>query len=491
MQGPRTLLSEPADAGRRDLEPSGAGNVAPPIERSAKSLAVAAGASVMLLVIFLVAAPRGVEGRGDARAAAPTEGTSPPSPGEHAGQGFLFGRVTTEEGTTYTGRLRFGGNQEAFWGDYFNGTKSGNPWADQRPVTGRTPKRRSFKIFGFEMPFGTQGDDMARPFMSRFGDIARIEARGRDLRVTLKSGTVFHIAWGGANDLDDGVRVWDDTRGVVDLASWAGGFPPPPAVRIRTIELLPTAPLRAVPARLHGTVYTQHGAFSGFVQWNRQSGVSTDEITGRTADGPVRLRFDTIRSIARRTADSATVTLAEDRELVLSGTRDVGGNNGGIYVDDRRYGRVLVPWAAFERLDLSAPDGSGPAYTDYSPGKPLTGTVTTRAGQRLTGRLVYDLDESETTETLDAPAGGVDYTIPLGLIASVALPGSEDTASPISVTLHSGEALQLERAGDLGPGNAGMLVFVEGRERPEYLTWSEIARIDLDRPSAMSPPLKR
>lgn len=29
---------------------------------------------------------------------------------------------------------------------------------------------------------------------------------------------------------------------------------------------------------------------------------------------------------------------------------------------------------------------------------------------RVTGRLVYDLDESETIETLDAPSQGVDYT---------------------------------------------------------------------------------
>jgi hypothetical protein len=34
------------------------------------------------------------------------------------------------------------------------------------------------------------------------------------------------------------------------------------------------------------------------------------------------------------------------------------------------------------------------------------------------------------------------------------------------VTLHSGEELQLERTGDLGDGNAGMLIFVDGRQRP-------------------------
>ena len=453
---------------------------------------VSAAACVMLLVAVLVGTHRAVEGRVDAPAPVPVEeDTSSPAPVERAGEGFLFGRVTTEEGTTYAGRLRFGRDEEAFWGDYFNGFKPQNPWADQPPVAGLTQKRRSFTIFEFEIPLGTYRVDIGRPFMARFGDIARLEERGRDLKVTLKSGTVFDLAWGAANDFDDGVRVWDDTRGVVDLASWAGGIPPPSHVRVRTIELLPTAPLRASPARLHGTVRTRHGDFSGFIQWNRQSGVSTDQLAGRTADGPVRLRFDTIRCIVR-TGDSALVTLLEGRELVLSGTREVGVGSGGIYVDDRRYGRVLVSWGALERLDFSAAVDSGPAYTDFPQGRPLTGTVTTRAGHRLTGRLVYDLDESETTETLDAPSHGVDYTIPFGLVASVAPAGGEDPGAPrASVRLQSGEALQLERAGDLGAGNAGLLVFVGGRERPEYVPWPEIVRIDFDRPPAMYPSLKR
>jgi hypothetical protein len=109
--------------------------------------------------------------------------------------------------------------------------------------------------------------------------------------------------------------------------------------------------------------------------------------------------------------------------------------------------------------------------------------VTTRAGQRLAGRLVYDLDESETTETLDAPSHGVDYTIPFELVVSVAPAGGQDPGRGALVTLKSGEGLQLERAGDLGAGNAGMLVFVSGRQRPEYVPWTEIVRIDFDRPN--------
>jgi hypothetical protein len=262
-------------------------------------------------------------------------------------------------------------------------------------------------------------------------------------------------------------------------------------VRIRAIELFPTARLGAVPARLHGTVHTRHGDFSGFVQWYRQDCVGLDELDGRTADGALRLRFDTIRSIARRSGDSALVTLLDGREIVLAGTREVGSGNRGIYVDDPRYGRVLVSWGAFERIDFTA-GGSGPAYDDFARGRPLTGSVTTRGGRRLTGRLVYDLDESEITETLDAPSQGVDYTIPFGLIASITPVGREERgALRAKVTLHDGQELQLDRAGDLGERNAGMLIFVDGRERAEYVQWTDIGQVDFHRPPAMYPPLSR
>jgi len=107
---------------------------------------------------------------------------------------------------------------------------------------------------------------------------------------------------------------------------------------------------------------------------------------------------------------------------------------------------VLISWDAFERVDFS-PGGSGPAYGNFPPGRPLTGSVTTRAGREERG------------------------------------------AQRARVTLHSGEELQLERTGDLGEGNAGMLIFVDGRERPEYVPWTDVEQVDFDRPTAIYPPL--
>jgi hypothetical protein len=292
---------------------------------------------------------------------------------------------------------------------------------------------------------------------------------------------VFHLDLYAADDFADGVRVWDGRRGVVDLDE----------AQIRTIELLPNDWPGTASDRLHGTVRSRGGDFTGFIQWNRVNGSGSDELNGNTADGELSLRFDTVRSIARKSSDSSLVTLLDGKEIVLTDRSDVGPDSLRIYVDDRRYGRVVISWDAFERVDFS-PGGSGPAYGDFPAGRPLTGDVTTRDGRRLTGRLVYDLDESETTETLDASSQGVDYTIAFGLIASIVLPAPEQRgAERAKVTLHSGEVLQLELVGDLGAGNPGMLIFVDGRKQPEYVRWTDIQQIHFDRPSVMYPPLDR
>jgi hypothetical protein len=478
-----------------------------------KALIIAGGAFATVLLLLLVLAVRyRALHQNDQPAAAkspaitPSTAAVPEEVEAKAHPGFLYGRITTVEGATYEGRLRWGRDQEAFWGDYFNGFKPKNPWAAYVPPERMPKERRPFKIFGIEIARRERPIGLGRPFMARFGDIARMEARGKKVRVTLKSGTVFDLDRFEASDFDDGVRVWDGRRGVVNLE---GGIEPrlrglqlgSDPGRIHTIEFLPTARLDAAPNRLYGTVRTRQGDFTGFVQWDRQECVGTDELDGHPAGGELRLRFDTIRSIARRSRFSAQVTLLDGREIVLSGSREFGPENRGIYVDDRRYGRVLISWDVFERVDFSpgapgdsapggtAPGGSGPAYDDFPPGRPLTGSVTTRAGRRLAGRLVYDLDESETTETLDAPSQGVNYTIPFSMIASIVLPGREERGThptdTARVTLQNGEELQLERTGDLGEGNGGLLIFVDGRQRPEYVPWTDVEQVDFDRPPAM------
>ena len=397
-------------------------------------------------------------------------------------QGFLRGRVSTDSGETYEGRMRWGGDEEAFWNDSFNGYKAINPWAGH-VAPEHLEEKVGYEIFGVEVFERTRRVDLSRPFMARFGDLVRIERRGRDILVTLKSGTVVELDRMNADDLADGLRVWDERRGVVDL----------PERRIHVVEFLPAVPFADPPARLFGTLRPRDGlALTGFVQWDREQCLGSDELEGVKAGGEardvVRLRFDTIRSIERSGDDASLVVLADGSELTLTGSQ-VGGGHRGVFVDDPRYGRVLVHWSAFDRLDLHPPDepGSGPAYDDFEPGRPLHGSVTRRDGARLEGRMVFDLDESESTDTLDAPAAGsrgVHYMLPFGRIAAIVLGDEPDPT--VVVTLEEGEMLGLELQGDLGESNLGMLVF-SGDGDPRYVPWNEVVRIDFE-PSAVEDP---
>lgn len=452
-------------------------------------LIVIALALVSCLVLVLASRLCGISefGRDPARrAATSTVDSASGAMEEDNHPGGLYGRVSILDGSSYEGWLRWGGDEEALWNHAFNGTKSENPWRDHVPPDRLPRQGQPVRVFGVEISQRQRPLDLERPFMARMGDIERIEAARTNLWVTLKSGTVFELDRFEASDFDDGLRVWDRERGMVDLGSR----------QLRSVELLAAPGSQTVSNWLYGTVQTQQGTFTGFLQWNRQQSLGSDPLEGFTDEGALSVRFDTVSAIARRSRDSILVTLSDGSEIELTGTQEAGQGHRGVYVDDSRYGRVLVSWGTFERVDLS-PGDRAPVYEDFPAGSPLMGTVTTRSGLRHTGRLVYDLDESETTETLDAPAWGVDYSIPFSRIAAIELPAAvsaEVSVAEVSGTegvgtqgagrgpilvLHSGEELRLELAGDLGPENAGLLIFVEGSRDPEYVPWAEVWRVDL------------
>lgn len=382
-------------------------------------------------------------------------------------RGFLYGRITTRSGSVYEGRLRWN-KEEAFWGDFFNADKRDLPDLKYLP---RKERRRPKSVEVFGIPLGIHWgaeDRGGRQFVARFGDLRRIEAgKGDDATVVFKSGARYQVS-GGSNDLDADTKitVWD--RGASEMrVQWK---------EIRTVDFLPAPAGLTVPVfRLRGTVRTDAGTFRGYIQWDKEECLSSDELDGETRDGKVSLQMGDIRSIKRRSRNSSEVVLRNGRTLVLDGTNDVDSSNRGIYVNDPRLGRMLVPWDAFRRVDFDPAGDSGPAYTDFRPGRPLFGKVTTDQG-KYRGRLVYDVDETETLETLDGQRRDVEYSIPFARIAFL-LPEKTNSSR---VVLKNGQELKLEDAADVGRDNAGLLVFERGQEKPRYISWGEVRRIDFE-----------
>lgn len=381
-------------------------------------------------------------------------------------RGFLYGRITTRSGSAYEGRLRWN-EEEAFWGDFFNAAKKDLPYLEYVPREGRR-HRDSFEVFGIPIGVHWGDDDDGRQLVARFGDLRRIEVgRGENATVVYKSGARYEVH-GGSNDIssDTEITVWD--RGANEIqVRWK---------EIRTIDFLPTPANLAVPVfRLRGTVVTEDGAFRGYIQWDQDECLSSDKLDGETRDGEVSLQMGQIRSIGRRSRSSSEVVLWDGRKLVLDGTNDVDSSNRGIYVHDWRFGRVLINWDAFRRVDFDPPGDSGPAYTDFRPGRPLFGKVSTAQGKTYRGRLVYDADETETMEFLDGQQHDVEYSIPFARLASLV---PERNSS--RVVYKGGRELMLADSVDVDRDNAGVLVFEQGQEKPRYIAWGDVRRIDFE-----------
>jgi hypothetical protein len=301
--------------------------------------------------------------------------------------------------------------------------------------------------------------------MARFGDIQQISVVGKDdAEVTMKSGATFQVS-GYANDVGADINVRDAELGDIEVA-WR---------KIKTINFKATPDaVKPDGYRLHGTVTTDAGEFEGYIQWDSQECLSTDELDGDSEDGRLAIEMGKIKSIERRTRRSAKVILTDGRELVLDGTNDVNDSIRGILIEDPRYGRIEVPWGAFEKLELSTGKGSGPAYDDFAEPKTLRGTVTARGDKKHQGEIVFDLDETETWEMLNGESFDIEYSIPFAQVASIVRRGS--TAS--IVTLRSGEELRLEDGQDVSKRNDGILI-IKGKKK-QYIPWRDLNRIDFE-----------
>ena len=388
----------------------------------------------------------------------------PASPPAEAGdtRGFIYGTVTTESGSTYEGRIRWG-KEEAFWGDIFNSSKEELPYMD-RVSRSERGKREPIRIFGIRVGMRWSDSDESRVFKTRFGDIAEIRPEwGDEATVVMKNGSEYRLD-GGSNDLGGTIHVWDEGVGEIQL-QWK---------KIESIRFGPTPTNLPVDEhRLHGTVVTDDGEFRGFIQWDQDECMSQDKLDGHSEDGKLALPMGNIRAIERRSSNSARVTLKDGREFVLDGTNDVDDGNRGIFVEDPRFGRVLVSWDAFERVDFSDAGKSGPAYKEFKPGKQLQASVLDVEGGTHRGRIAFDLDETETWEFLDGNRRDVAYAIPMGRIAAI-VPGDGGSSR---VILRNGEELELEGESDVGRGNAGVMV-LDGDQEKVYLPWGKVKRID-------------
>ncbi len=389
----------------------------------------------------------------------------------HDGAGFIYARLVLRDGGAREGYLRWK-DEDASWSDVFSARQKDLPWFEHadRDQLAADQRQRYYSNHGLldrlAWAMHHRDDDVkiSRPFICRYGDLAALKLTDDEeapVIAVLRDGREVAVR-GPSRDVGSDLLVYG-AEGKADELAWDD---------VREIRFAP-APRDAKPyaTRLSGTVECRAGALVGDLQWDTSECTSLDMLDSKQEDVPL----DKVRRIARNRRGGSSVTLVDGRTLELDGTNDVGEGNRGVAVEVAGLGRVLVPWNRFTAADVRLVPAVAPGYADFAPPVPLKGAVSTNDGRTLAGRLVYDLDEAFTTDLLHGKLEDCEYQVPFGRIAAIA-PRGEATCE---VTLRDGRKLVLGGDEDTGEGHAGLLVFADGQEKPTWLPWGSVRRIDL------------
>ena len=398
-------------------------------------------------------------------------------------EGFIYGKVTTIDGKSFEGPLRWG-KEEVYWTDMFNAAKEEN---DNLDYLSRDQKEqlneqynRSHRDWGdrWESRIGSWFDSRwswddrdnrhQHQFACQFGEIKSIRPTGRQRAdLTLKNGRRIDIDGDGYNDVATKVKIIDPEIGEIEL-SWS---------RIDIIEFMnsPSKLTDKFGEPLYGTVETYGGTFTGYIQWDHDERVSLDKLDGDTEDGDVSIEFGKIKSIEREGSSRSYIELNSGRKMSMRGSNDVNSDNKGIVVTNDKFERVDIPWREFKMVTFKKPDSKIKSYSDFGTQNELNGVVKTMDGKSLKGKIVFDLDETYDFEVLQGKDDDIEYILPFRAISKIA-PKNYDNSN---VTLKNGEKLVLGDAQDVSEKNSGVLVF-EGSANPIFVKWERIKEISFN-----------
>ena len=400
---------------------------------------------------------------------------SPSLLAQNTSEAWIYGKVTTWDGDTYEGQLRWG-KEEAFWTDMFNASKLENEnidylddeikeriaqnrgWNNGRGWSGWVSKKvNQYSDYSFTHQFSIQ-----------FGDIQQIERKNSSkIYVTTRDGERLKLGGSGYNDVGAKIRVYDAEIGKIEL-DWSD-------IEMVQFKETPKGLKSAIGEPLYGKVEAWTGNYEGYIIWDKDERVTTDKLDGETRDADMSIEFGNISSIKQR-GNSSEVTLKSGRSYRIGGSNDVNNENRGVIVVMPGKGRVVIDWDDFDQVTFTdAPSIKMKNYASFNKPEKIYGTVTTENGKSYTGKIVYDLDETYSYEILDGKMKDSAFEIPFRNIKSIQPRGGDESM----IVLKSGEKYELEDSQDVNERNTGLLVFDQGEDNPVYIFWEDVNRIDL------------
>ncbi len=387
--------------------------------------------------------------------------------------GRIYGTLTTVDGDTYTGLIRWDKN-EASWVDVLDGTKEMPKARAEGTPRKYREKRTSIEIFGLKIGGANVnwGDAFAAQSGIRFGHLKSLEAVDDDkAMLTLKSGEQIEFA-GGSTDIGSDVReviVEDAKEGEIEFV-WSD---------INRIDFAqgPSDLTSDFGERLYGTVTTRRGdTFTGFVAWDVDEALGNDVLDGEENGRSRKIKFDKIASIERYSSNGATVTLKTGESMLLRETNDVNDENRGIVVGDPAFGQVVISWDDFDKVMFTS-DFKPVTYDSFKPTAPMYGTITTEEGKTYTGQVRWDDDEQFTWELLNGDYHDIQFEIEMGLIKQI----EKRSYRSSDVTTLDGRVFRLRGSNDVDEDNKGIFVKTDAGDEVE-VNWEDFTKLELSNP---------
>lgn len=387
---------------------------------------------------------------------------------------FIYGKVSTFLGETYVGQIRWG-NEEAFWTDRFNANKVYNDNIDfltDRELLQLKKEKQYFKtethspLDDAQMLNDKSEYAFLHQFSCQFGEIKSIKMnRWQKAELQLRDGSKVTVSGKGSNDMDTHIIIYDDKKGKIEI-EW---------MEISQVEFLkePRQFKSAIGEPLYGTVFTSEGNYSGIIEWDKDERLTSDELDGEVKTGRFKSTFAKIRIIKPHQAGSM-VTMEDGKEVYVFGTNDVNFKNRGITVTNDEIGHINVDWSTLERVEfVPKKKTEGKGYSQFQKPKEITGTVRTKQGKSLKGKIVFDLDEQYDFEVLNGGSGKMFFEIPFRNIKRI----SPQSESNCTVELRSKKQIQLRDSQDVSFKNEGLLVFHQDSTNPIYVSWREVEEV--------------
>jgi hypothetical protein len=394
-------------------------------------------------------------------------------------EGFIYGKVYTEDDRVYEGPIRWG-KEEIYWVDMFNSSKERNE--NLRFLSDRDRERldeRNYEWYSWDDHFtrwigGTRhwkgshyDNNYIHQFSCQFGEIKSLRPLGKEYcEIELRNGQKFEVSGEGYNDIGLDIRIADKEIGEVEVY-WG---------RIDRVEFMDTPSKIEMKfgQPLYGTVEAYGEKFLGYIQWDHDERVTTDKLDGDSDDGDVAIEFGKIRSIERKGGRSLVI-LKSGRELWLDGSNDVSSGHRGVIVMNKDFPSIDIPWNEFEKVTFDDKNpGPVAIYKDFTGQKELTGKVTTLDGKSYSGRIIYDLDETHDYELLQGKEGEFQFITAFRNIKRITTKGTHRC----TVELRNGKKITLDEGQDVDEKNQGLLVFDSDKSDPKYFPWNEVSEIE-------------